>query len=42
MVLLYEFWTILIVNVMYTRSQNYTNMVVGEHEIHIQRGSAII
>jgi hypothetical protein len=30
---MHEFWTIPIANVMYTCSQNYTNMVVGEHGI---------
>ena len=28
-----EFWTIPTTNVLYTRSQNCTNMVVGEHGI---------
>ena len=28
-----EFWTIPIVNITYTRSQNCTNMVIGEHGI---------
>ena len=30
---MHEFWIIPIVNMTYTRSQNYTNMVVGEHGI---------
>jgi hypothetical protein len=28
-----EFWTIPTANMMYTTSQNYTNMVVGKHGI---------
>jgi hypothetical protein len=28
-----EFWTIPTADVTYTRSQNYTNVMVGEHEI---------
>ena len=27
---MHELWTILIVNMMYTRSQNYTNMIIGK------------
>ena len=30
---MHEFWTIHIVNMMYNTSQNYTNMMVGEHGI---------
>jgi hypothetical protein len=30
---MHKFWTIPIVNMTYTKSQKYTNMVVGEHEI---------
>jgi hypothetical protein len=30
---MHEFWTILIANVTYTRLQNYTILVVGEHGI---------
>ena len=30
---MHEFWTILATNVTYTRSQNYTNMMVGKHGI---------
>ena len=30
---IHELWTISIVNMMYTRSQNFTNMVVGQHGI---------
>ena len=36
---MHEFWTIPIVNMKSTRLQNYTNMVVGEHEIRICQGS---
>ena len=32
---MHEIWTILTANMMYTRTQNYTNMVVGEHGIQI-------
>jgi hypothetical protein len=32
---MHEFWTISTVNVTYTRSQDYTNMMVGKHEITI-------
>ena len=28
-----EIWTIPTTNITYTRSQNYTNLVVGKHEI---------
>ena len=28
---MHEYWTILTVNMMYTRSQSYTNVVVGRH-----------
>ena len=28
---MHEFWIISTVNMTYTRSQNYTNMMVGEH-----------
>jgi hypothetical protein len=28
-----EFWTMPTANMMYTQSQNYTNMLVGEHGI---------
>ena len=31
--LMHESWAIPTVNMTYTRSQNYTNMMVGEHEI---------
>ena len=30
---MHEFWTILTANMTYTKLQNYTNMLVGEHEI---------
>ena len=30
---MHEFWKIPIVNIMSTRLQVYTNLVVGEHEI---------
>ena len=31
---IHEFWTILTTNMMYTRSQNYTNVMVGaQHRI---------
>ena len=30
-----EFWTISIINIMYTRLQNCTNMMVGEHGIQM-------
>ena len=30
---MHDFWTISTATMMYTRSQNYTNMVVGEHGI---------
>ena len=30
---MHEVWTIPTTNMMYTRSQNYTNMVVGKHKI---------
>ena len=30
---MHEFWTIPSTNMMYTRLQNYTNMMVGEHGI---------
>jgi hypothetical protein len=30
---MHEIWTNSTVNMTYTRSQNYTNMMVGEHEI---------
>ena len=29
---MHELWTIPTPNMIYTKSQNYTNMVVGEHE----------
>ena len=28
---MHDFWTIPTADMMYTNSQNYTNMVVGEH-----------
>ena len=31
---MHEFWTIPTTDMTYTRSQNYTNMVVGEHKTH--------
>ena len=35
---MHEFWTIPITNMTSARSQNYTNIVVGEHGIqHIQK-----
>ena len=30
-----EFWIIRVVNMMYTRSQNYTNVMLGEHVIQL-------
>ena len=30
---MYKIWTIPIINMMHSTSQNYTNMVVGEHGI---------
>ena len=30
---MHEIWTIPTTNMMYTRSQNYTNMVIGEYVI---------
>ena len=30
----HDYWTIPTANMMYTRSQNYTMMVVGKHGIH--------
>ena len=30
---MHEFWTISTIDMTYTRLQNYTNMVVGEHGI---------
>jgi len=30
---MHEFWTIPIANMMYTRLQNYTNLVVGKYGI---------
>jgi hypothetical protein len=30
---MYESWTILTANMTYTRSQNYTNIVIGEHRV---------
>ena len=32
---MHEFWTISTVNITYTRSQNYTKMVGGEHGTQI-------
>ena len=31
---MHEFWIISYANMMYTRWQNYTNTLVGEHGIH--------
>ena len=31
---MHEFWTIPTINMTYTRSQNYRDLVVGEHAIH--------
>jgi hypothetical protein len=31
---MHELWTTPTTNMTYTRSQNYTNVMVGEHEIH--------
>ena len=31
--LVHEFWTIVAASMTYTRSRNYTNMMVGEHKI---------
>ena len=35
-------WTLPTVNVMYTRSQNYTNMVVGEHGIQTFKVALVV
>ena len=32
-VLAVEIWTLPTTNTTYTRSQNYTNMIIGKHEI---------
>jgi hypothetical protein len=37
-----KFWTIPTVNVMYTRSQNYIDMVVGEHVIQTFKVAVVV
>jgi len=39
---MHEFWTIPTVIMMYTRSQNYTNMVVGKHGIQTFEAGVVL
>ena len=34
---MHGFWTMPTTNMMYTRSQNYTNMVIGKHGIQTSK-----